>query len=79
MAGFSRMHKEGRRARGRQCGSNLAAHMPALAHAHHHHAPLQREHTLHGIGKRLTNAVFQPQNRSGLDIQCFLRQRDSPL
>ena len=79
MAGLSRMHKHGRRASGSQCGGNLAANVPALAHTHHHHTTAQRQNLFHGLRKRGTDTVLQTQYGCRFNVKSFVGQVNGAL
>ncbi|MOA10393.1 hypothetical protein D3C78_1302790 [compost metagenome] len=78
MAGFARVHKKGRRPRGRQGRRDLAAHMAAFAHAHHHHPAAQGENAFDDLRKRRGQAVRQGLEGLGLDTEGVTGQFQSP-
>ena len=71
MAGFARMHKQGRRSGGRQRGGDLAADVPAFAHAHDNHVAPARQNQAHRLGKFAAQAAGQAQHRRGFYLNGF--------
>ena len=74
VAGFGRMHEERRRAGGCQRGRDLAAHVAALAHAHHDDAPVHLQQQAHGAHERIAHPALQAQHGRGLDVQRLVGQ-----
>jgi hypothetical protein len=63
-----------RRAGGRQRGGDLAAHVAALAHAHHHDTAAAGEHGFHRLGKLGALPCLEAQQGTGLDVEGVARQ-----
>ena len=71
MAGFARMNKHGGRACRGQCGGNLGANVPALAHAGDHHAAFDVEHHLNGLRKARVQTGFESHQGLCLNVQSL--------
>ena len=65
MAGFGRMHKQGRCACGSQRGGNLAADMSAFSHPHDDHAAPACQHQPNRLGKLGADTASQAQHGGG--------------
>jgi hypothetical protein len=74
VAGLGRVHEHGRGAGGRQGGGDLAAHVAALAHAHHDHAAAHGQHGLDRAREAVPDAGLQAQQGGRFDVQRLPRQ-----
>ena len=75
VAGFARMHEKRRGAGGRQGGGDLAADVPGLAHARHHHAAAAGQDQVHGVGKTGVEAGGRGTQGVGFDVEHLARKR----
>lgn len=72
--GLARVHKEGRCAGAGERRGDLAADVPALAHAGDDHAPLAGEDQPAGLGKLFVDARRQRLQRLGLELNHLASQ-----
>ena len=79
MAGLGRVHKHGRRAGGSQGGHDLAPDVSAFTHPHHHHTSPGVQHHFDRLRKSVAHPAFESENRSRLNVECFMGQCDRAL
>ena len=68
------MHEERRSAGAGEGGRNLAADVPGLAHAQHHHSPLTGQQALCGAHEGLIYALDEGRHGARLDVEDGSRQ-----